>query len=195
MCDENKNVSVPRGDGAHCPPPLFTSLPRPGGWGHFGDSKGLGEGQGISCLDAGRMSEHLCPYSGPPVKHSRRKFLTKQDGAELVEAKRCLENSWSLHTVSPSLHHFFSRQTGWKPVSSSTGHAGRTPWSPLVPACSSPRDTAMSSYSLFPSLLSSFCLFSLPLYSTKPSVIIPAGARHLSYCCLYAAGSKLSFWE
>lgn len=36
-------------------------------------------------------------------------------------------------------------------------------WNPLVPACSSPGDTAMSSYSVVPSLLSSplslFCLF------------------------------------
>lgn len=47
----------------------------------------------------------------------------------------------------------------------------------------------------FSALLSSFSPFSLPLYSTKPSVIIPAGARHLSYCCLYVAGSKLSCWE
>lgn len=39
--DENKNVSVPRGDGAHCPPPLFKSLPKPGGWEHLGSGKAL----------------------------------------------------------------------------------------------------------------------------------------------------------
>lgn len=41
MHDEKNKVSVPRGDGAHCAPPLFKSLPRPGGWGHLGSGMGL----------------------------------------------------------------------------------------------------------------------------------------------------------
>lgn len=46
----------------------------------------------------------------------------------------------------------------------------------------------------FSALLSSFYPSSLSFYSTKPSVIVPAGARQLPYCCLYATGSKLSLW-
>ena len=84
---------------------------RHGAMGTLGIRKGLGEGQGISCLDTGGMSRHLCPYSCPPVKHNFRRCLKKRRRGELAEAKGCLENPRSLHTVSPSLHRSCTGQT------------------------------------------------------------------------------------
>lgn len=82
-----------------------------GAMGTLGIRKGLGEGQGISCMDAGGMSRCLCPYSCPPAKHNFRRCLTKRTGEELAKAKGCLENPRSLHTVSPSLHHSCAGET------------------------------------------------------------------------------------
>lgn len=101
-------------------------------------------------------------------------------------------------TLSPPLLH--QTNSGSKPVSNSTGHAGKTQPGSLESFGPSLQLTRGHCNGFLPcgpfsALLSSFYPFSLSFYSTKPPVIVPAGARQLPYCCLYVTGSKLSFWE
>lgn len=131
--------------------------------GTLGLRRGLGEGQGISCLDASGMSKCSCPYSCPPVKHNFKGCLTTRGvGGKPKDALKIPGLSTLCHplSIAPAL----------EPGSTSTGHVGRAQpgsFGYLGPSWGSPGIVLRFCAPFFLSL------FSLPLCSTKLSAINP----------------------
>lgn len=129
MCDDNRNFSVSLPQEVMGPilgVPSHSCLDHSRQevtchvvMGTLGLRRGLGEGRGISCLDASGMSKRSCPYSCPPVKHNfKGRLTTRGVGGKPKDALKIPGLSTLCHplSIAPAL----------EPGSTSTGHVGRT---------------------------------------------------------------------